>query len=394
MSKQLKILLPLLFALAVALGLLQYHQNLFGSKTTISHFAGQSADSLEGYYQKSQALSQSQKQNQAATFLAAGDIMLSRNVAVAIQTDCQVEKTCLNLPFLGMADILKSTNFNFANLESPIAPKQPIVGGHTMVFAAPKNYLQGLKDYNFGILNLANNHSFDQGLAGIDATKKALDDLGISHEGTGDNLDEAWMPAVVTANNIKICFVGASYASANDGGKTTNNYVARMEDVVHLKSAIIQARLECDFVVVTMHGGIEYTRTPNKTQTNFAHAAIDDGADIIIGAHPHWVQTIEKYNGRWIFYSLGNFIFDQNFSVDTKEGLTLKVTISKNVAQAPGLPNGAGQGPALQGPQTPAQLQSIELLPVVIDNSQPRPATAEETKKILQKIGKTETILK
>ena len=78
-----------------------------------------------------------------------------------------------------------------------------------------------------------------------------------------------------------------------------------------------------------MHAGTEYTRTPMPQQITFAHAAIDDGADIVIGAHPHWVQTIEKYKGKYIFYSLGNFIFDQAWSQETMEGLTLKITVSK-----------------------------------------------------------------
>ena len=318
-----------------------------------------------------------------------------------------------------------------------------------MVFSAPSTYIGGLKNYNFSILNLANNHALDQGLPGINDTRDSLDQSNILHEGTGDNLDEAWTPAVVTANGLKICFVGASYASANDNGKTTNDYVARMEDTARLKTAINTAKGECDFVVATMHGGVEYTRTPNELQVSFAHTAIDDGADIVIGAHPHWVQTVEKYcplqssppnlggvaaaggrggisiannlppppaaqgtppvpggetatcaNPKYIFYSLGNFIFDQNFSEDTMQGLTLKITVSKT-ACSPSPPlgemsRGAGQRGCtddLQGTRLPAKLDSIELLPVVITNSQPRPATSDESKKILDKISETQTIL-
>lgn len=425
MSKHWKILIYLLFALAVGLGLIQHRQdvkNLFGSHTTISHFNNPSADSLEGYYQKSQEIAGQQNQTQTATFLAVGDIMLSRNVALAILKNVEIKGgSGFDLPFEKMSDSLKSTDFNFGNLESPIVPlHNGIIGGHSMVFAAPSLHASGLKDYNFKILNLANNHAMDQGLGGIASTHAYLDNAGIQYEGTGENLDQAWTPPVVTANGIKICFVGASYASANDGGKATNNYVARMEDTARLKSAIDKARTECDFVVATMHGGTEYTRTPNKTQEDFAHAAIDDGADMVIGAHPHWIQTIEKYcpsipplplgegatstailgegsqncpNPKYIFYSLGNFIFDQNFSQDTKEGLTLKITISKSAISNPQAPNAAGLSD-LQGNRTGAKLESVELLPVIIDNSQPRPATAEEAKKILQKIGESETILK
>ncbi len=195
--------------------------------------------------------------------------------------------------------------------------------------------------------------------------------------------------------------MGASYASVNDGGKTTNNYVARIEDLDNLKSAILNLKSKSDFVVVTMHAGTEYTRTPNDAQIKFAHAAIDDGADMVIGSHPHWVQAVEKYEGKYIFYSLGNFIFDQMWSQDTKEGLALKITVSKNGGCPPSPPLGemsAGGGQRgctddLQGSRIPAKLDSIKLIPVIIQNSQPRPATADESKKILDKIGQTQNII-
>ncbi|MDE2312447.1 MAG: CapA family protein, partial [Patescibacteria group bacterium] len=181
-------------------------------------------------------------------------------------------------------------------------------------------------------------------------------------------------------------------ASTNDGGTIANNYVARIEDASRLQTAIAAARAQCDFVIATMHAGTEYTRTPNEAQKKFAHAAIDDGADLVIGAHPHWVQTVEQYQGKYIFYSLGNFIFDQNWSQDTREGLVLKIQITKPKAQNPAAP-GAAMSEDLQGQRTPAKLQSIELLPIIIDNSFPRSATPEETKQILDKINETQTTL-
>ena len=391
-SKLLKFLIPLLFTLAILLGITQ-RRHLpdfsFGQKQTITHFKEPSTDSLEGYYQKSQILSQSAgTQTSTVNFLATGDIMLSRNVAGTIQKAHDPL-----LPFSKMADILKSTSFNFANLESPLSGSDYFNPDGSLVFNAPPKFTQGLKDYNFQVLNLANNHAFDQGLPGIDYTTKFLDGLNIKHEGVGTTLDEAWKPAVVESNGIKICFIGASYASSNDGGKTKNNYVARIEDVKNLKLEIQNSKSLCDFVVATMHAGIEYTRTPDQAQKDFAYAAIDAGADIVIGAHPHWVQTIEKYKGKYIFYSLGNFIFDQEWSQDTKEGLALKIQISKDKVQNPAMA-GAATLDDLQGGRQGATIRSIELIPVIIENySTPRPATLDEIKKILQKIGEKETIL-
>ena len=374
-----------------------YNQNLFGSHTRIQKVSDTSDGSLQSYLLQAQQLSNSNvTATSTVTFLAVGDIMLSRNVAAAALTAKDDE-----FPFRKMADLLKATDFNFGNLESPFAPSRGcllghdagIAGGNSLIFGASCDMSVGLQDFNLKILNLANNHAMDQGLNGLIFTKNFLSSSGIENEGTGKTLEEAWQPAVIEQNGIKICFVGASYSSENDGGKASNNYVARIEDVARLKAAITTAKSECDFAVVTMHAGTEYTRTPNQSQIDFAHAAIDDGADIVIGAHPHWVQTTEKYKGKYIFYSLGNFVFDQNFSQDTSQGLTLKITISKKQTPNPLAP-GAAAADDLQGQRQFANLDSIELLPVIITNSQPRPATDQETKTILKKIGETENILK
>jgi len=240
------------------------------------------------------------------TFLSAGDIMLSRGVERAISKAGDPLA-----PFKPLADVLQSTDFNFANLESPISGNDNIQG-KGLVFNAHTRDIVGLSKYNFKVLNLANNHAMDQRLPGLLSTGKYLDGMGITHMGTGSNLNEAWEPKFITVRGVKIGFVGACYSSVNDGGVTRNDYVARIEDRDRLKSAIEKLRKQgVDFIVATMHAGVEYTRRPNQAQVDFAHAAIDDGADIVIGAQPHWVQVTEEYKGKYIFYSLGNFIFDQ-----------------------------------------------------------------------------------
>ncbi len=409
-----KIFIGILFTLGLILGILQHNNDpYFGSTKTSYNFAA-SDKSLSTYFKQAEDLAKKTDTKANVSFLAVGDIMLSRNVAGEIQ-----KAKNINLPYEKMAEILKSTDFNFGNFESPFykisknclaSEAVGIIGGHSLVFGSPCLYVKGLRDYNFQILNLANNHALDQGLVGLKFTTSLLSDpnVAIQHIGVGENLDDAWKPAIVEAKGMKICFIGASYSSINDGGKATNEYVARIEDAENLKSSILNLKSKCDFVVVTMHAGTEYVRKPNQAQITFAHAAIDAGADMIIGAHPHWVQTIERYapncpspihgeggssaseeqeslkcgDPKYIFYSLGNFIFDQMWSQDTREGLTLKINLSKSIA------------PNLQGNHQPAKLESVELIPIIIDNySTPRPATETESKKILEKIGEKEKIL-
>ncbi len=389
MSKSVKIIIAVLFTLAILFGLSRSDVNLFGFNSLNKNKVADSGDqSLESFFQKSKNIDTA-PQTSTATFLAVGDIMLSRNVAGAI-----AKANNPLLPFSKLSDLLRSTDFNFGNLESPLSGRSDYNPTGSLVFNAPPAYAVGLKEYNFKMLNLANNHALDQGETGVDYTEQFLGDNGLGHLGTGQNLEEAWQGKVISINNIKIGFIGVSYSSLNDGGKATNEFVARIEDVERLKASIDNLKRQADFIVVTMHAGTEYTRTPNASQVAFAHAAIDDGADIVIGAHPHWVQTTEQYKGKYIFYSLGNFIFDQMFSQDTREGLTLKITLESTKSGATIAP-GAASIDDLQGQRLGATVKQIELIPVIIDNySTPRLANDIEAQNILNKINLTENIIK
>lgn len=348
-----------------------------------------SKDSFEDYYKTAQELKDTKKKNTEVSFLAVGDIMLSRNVAGTMAKNGKDAY----LPFRGLEDLLHETDFNFGNLESPFSGTDSFNPTGSLVFNAPTWTLPGLVQYNFKVLNLANNHALDQGKEGILYTKKLLTENGLVPLGVGKDLNEAWQGGVYNANGVRIGFVGTSYSSINDGGKVTNNYVARIEDTAKLKATIKDLRTKSDFIVVTMHAGTEYVRTPNDGQTAFARAAIDAGADIVIGAHPHWAQTFEKYKDKYIFHSLGNFVFDQMWSQDTKEGLTLKITLSKNGSCVATEGSGAC-GSDVQGNSTSAQLKQIELIPVIIENySTPRLANETEKQIILKKIGATTSVI-
>ncbi|MDT5122257.1 MAG: hypothetical protein QOC96_1739 [Acidobacteriota bacterium] len=323
----------------------------------------------------------------AVTFLAVGDIMLSRGVAMAID-----RANDPLMPFKRLAPLFKSTDFNFGNLESPVSGNDRI-NGHNLTFNAHTKDLVGLTEYNFKVLNLANNHAFDQHLAGSQFTQKILAERGITYLGVGDSLEQAWQPKVFTINNLRIGFIGASYASFNDGGVTRNDYVARIEDHEYLKKAIEQLKSQSDFIIVTMHAGTEYQpsadprRALDRAQIDFAHAAVDYGADLVIGAHPHWIQNLEQYNGKYIFYSLGNFIFDMRDPI-ANQGLVLKITLK---GQRTTNPSSSATGP---GAGFATHIEQIECIPVMIENnSTPRLATEAEAERILKRVGLPQKVI-
>ena len=375
-----KIILIFLFVFAGALGIArsalspEIPEQVFRNNSS-------SNSSLEDYFKTAQSLSD---QNiNTVTFTAVGDIMLSREVAR------KIDKTNdPNLPFRGMESILTSADFNFGNLESPITKDSQYIFESQFTFNAPEEFARGLATYNFKVLSLANNHAADQGPEGLKLTKNILEQWGLYSVGSGASRSEAWTEKIIEMHGVRVGFVAATYG-INKGGLKNEQFIALLKENTELENSINRLKTNSDYIVVSMHAGTEYTRTPNKAQIDFAHAAIDAGADMVIGAHPHWIQPIEQYNGKYIFYSLGNFIFDQEWSQETKEGLALQIVL--NTTQGSGT---GARGDQLQGQPIKASLTSINLIPIIIENySTPRPANEIETTRILEKINQPDTTL-
>ncbi|MBX4204937.1 MAG: CapA family protein [Candidatus Doudnabacteria bacterium] len=297
------------------------------------------------------------------TLFFAGDIMLSRNVAAKIYAADDY-----TLPFKNVASESQAADIAFANLESPFNDTGDRSVEGSLVFNADPRSVAGLKFAGFDILSTANNHSMDQGSIGLIETQNVLTTVGILPVGTGNDCREG---KIITRNNITFGFLAYSYTAYNTGGSDSPYpQVCDANDLQGLKKDIQNLRPSVDVLVVSTHMGTEYTRNPNASQINFAHTAIDAGADLIIGNHPHWVQTIEQYNGKWIFYALGNFVFDQMWSTETREGLTATVTFKDKT------------------------LDKIVLKPVIIDNfCCPRWADELESEAILSKISLNSPIL-
>ncbi|MDP3993378.1 MAG: CapA family protein [Candidatus Doudnabacteria bacterium] len=308
---------------------------------------------------------------ETATLLAVGDIMLSRNVGTKIE---QAQDP--DLPFKKLGDLLRGADVTFGNLECPLSDLNiPIREG--LVFRCLTRDFGGVIDSGFDVLSTANNHSMDQGVKGLEFTIDYLQSQNILPTGTflllsppaTEGGDEEGV--IIEKNGIKFGFLAYSYTAFNDGGRSAHPLISTMDDLEKLRSDIVALKSQADLIIVSMHAGNEYTRKPNQMQIDFARAAIDAGADVVIGHHPHWIQEIEIYNGKPIFYSLGNFVFDQMWSQETREGLTVKLNIKNQ------------------------KLESAELLPIIIDNyCCPRLATDEEKSAILKKINLNSAVLK
>lgn len=296
---------------------------------------------------------------QPVIMVAVGDIMLSRVVGSTM-----IKMKDYNYPFLKTRSVLKKGDIVFANLETAITPGRPIKTGE-MSFRSDLQVAKAMKDTGITVVSLANNHVPNFGAKGISDTLKYLDQAGIAHAGAGAKLTEALKPAFLTVKGTKFAVLAFNDSDVVpvSYGAAANRAGTALMDVTTMTNAVKAAKKKADVVVVSMHSGTEYKATPNARQTRFARAAIDAGAAIVIGHHPHVVQTVEKYKGKYILYSLGNFVFDQMWSRQTRQGMTAAITFNRT------------------------SVTGISFTPVLIENyAQPRVLTGSEATQVMSRL--------
>ncbi len=259
-----------------------------------------------------------------------GDIMLSRQIGKIMERENN-----WFLPFELVAEELKSADIVFGNLESVISDKGSDLG-RTYSFRADPKTMQGLLYSNFSIVSVANNHSFDWGDSAFLDSIERLKKNNILPVGGGVSREDSRQPVFIEKNGTKFAFLAYSEFAETFTGKS---FTASIKEE-YLKEDIQKAKTAgSHIVIVSFHWGEEYKTSSNDFQKHFGRKAIDFGADLVIGHHPHSVQEIENYKNGIIAYSLGNFVFDQNFSEETREGLVLKVLVrDKKVSQATSIP--------------------------------------------------------
>lgn len=206
---------------------------------------------------------------------------------------------------------LSEPDLMVGNLELPITTGGTPVEGTPYVYKGSPDALPAMRDAGFDVLSLANNHALDQGLEGMRDTMKHLTDAGIGFMGVGENDKEAFAPLIQETKGLKVAFVGVSEVIPFAEMKADSNVpgIAETYETTRAVASIKSAEEEADIVVVMVHWGEDGKDTPENYQKNMARAYIDAGADLVIGSHPHVLQGFETYKGKWIAYSLGNFVY-------------------------------------------------------------------------------------
>lgn len=280
------------------------------------------------------ALALSRTQAPVFTLSLAGDVMLGRGVASALDGDWEAA-------FAGVRPWLAAADLTFANLESPLTAVPGGTGESQYDLVAPLEAVGALRVAGFDVVSLANNHALDAGEAGLVQTVAVLEQSGIAGLGDGET--------------YRLSPVGLTFLALDDS--------AALLDVDLASREVAAAAQRADVVIVSIHWGGEYQAAPAPRQRAIAQALAEAGTSLIVGHGPHILQRVEWVKETLVAYSLGNFLFDQSYPVDCRWGAILHVT--------------------LQGDR----IVSVEPLPTTVEGGRVRPANPQETAAILARLA-------
>lgn len=255
-----------------------------------------------------------------------GDVLLDRGVRAEIERNGGTA----DFLFEDVAPLFKSSDAVVVNLESPVTDTVTPINKR-FIFRGEPHWLQSVKSSGVTHAVLANNHSMDQGRSGLVSTKRHLDEVGIQSLGYGKDKEASAQPVFISKDGVEVALFSAVRLPLENWVSLDDQPGVNQASIKNLTESIMTLKAEkpnC-WVVVVLHWGSEYQRLPVLSQRKEAYQLLDAGADAIVGHHPHVIQEEEIYKGKPIFYSLGNFVFDQNKPY-TDKGLIVQLIFNKN----------------------------------------------------------------
>ncbi len=294
------------------------------------------------------------------SILAVGDVMTGGSMAP------WVNDSGPDYPFANTGSLIRQADIAVCNLEAPYGTKGKAFD-KKFTFLVPPRLAAGIKEAGFDVVAMANNHMMDYGPEPLKATLVLLDSLGIAHSGAGMTLAEARKPAIVERNGIKVAFLSYSRVHPTQFWATAKKAGTAPAYENQIKEDIQRSKELADIVVVSFHWGAELMDTTKLYQRTLAHFCIDQGADLVLGHHPHILQGMELYQGKLIAYSLGNFAFGSR-SRKCTESVILKTEFDST------------------------GLKRIELVPLCVDNNRvffrPTPLSGPEGLAVLSNLAR------
>lgn len=236
-----------------------------------------------------------------------------------------------NIFSTGIINTLEKSDYVVCNLEGAVTKLCPPSSSHVMLKSAI-NTINYLSERNINVYNLANNHILDCREQGLMDTISTIQKNNCQYFGAGNNISEASKECILIEENISIALFGLTVSDVNKTDKPEKIFTRKHLSI--LKNKIKDLNETVDYIIINYHGGEEFTNYPSPTKRNFLKKiAKIPGVDIVIAHHSHTFQSFEKYNNTYIFYSLGNFIFDIPAHLPykyTNESALLKFDFQKN----------------------------------------------------------------
>ncbi|HEU0189294.1 MAG TPA: CapA family protein [Gallionella sp.] len=292
---------------------------------------------------------------------AVGDIMLDGTARPVMA------EQGYDYPFVKMLPYFNGAQIIFGNVEGPLTDRGTPEDGKTFVFRSPPDKVgAALRAAGFNVVSLANNHTLDYGADGLIQTIETLDAAGILHAGAGADLMAARQPALIQVNGLKVAILAYSMTLPESFFAGPNKAGTAFGHESQVSADVMAARKQADIVLVSFHWGQEGKTALRDYQTHIGHSAIDAGAHVVIGHHPHILQGIEQYKDGVILYSLGNFTFG-SYSMNSARSAVAQLRFHN------------------------ARLQSVRLFPINVNNFeihfQPQPLTGAAADAVIDELS-------
>jgi len=303
----------------------------------------------------------SERAGQPVVLHAVGDIALGDHpLCTGFGTHSRSRREPPTFPFAHVKPMLAGADLRFGNLECTLSERGLRPNDyHSVQMRGHADYLRGLADAGFHVLNIANNHSMQHGPEPFTETVTMVRQAGIGVCGVAQG--RASEPATVTIKGLRVGFLGYSLRPRQYFTETPLYAEGTPEGITADVRAL---RPSCDIVVVSLHWGDEFIDRPSPADVQLARSIVDAGADLIIGHHPHVLRGVEKHGRGWIVYSLGNFVCDMLWEEELRETAIAECRLSKN------------------------GVEHVRLLPVRInDDSQPVPLQGEGAARLEQRLA-------
>jgi poly-gamma-glutamate synthesis protein (capsule biosynthesis protein) len=268
------------------------------------------------------------------TILGAGDVIAHPEVWAQARLDGGGNGYDFFPIFQGVSETISHADLALCHLETPVASKGATPSGYPL-FNAPPEVLDGVQKAGFDGCSTASNHAMDQGAAGVARTLDAMDKAGLGHAGTARTADEAQKVTTYDLKGVKVAHLAYSYGFGvnRPAGK---EWMANLIDRDAIKKAASQARAAgAQIVLVSLHWGTEGEHLPDDNQDHLSQELLaSPDIDLIFGHHAHSVQAMERINGKWVAYGLGNLLARHSENLPwQREGVMARMTLTE---QSPG----------------------------------------------------------